>query len=297
MWLGGLTTLLVVLVRAPADDPLPSAAVARFSRLALASVAVLVATGVYLSWRGLGSWEAFTTPYGRTLALKAGAVGLMLVAASYSRNWTRRLLRIPQAEPVPVPVTVGGGDQDPPPDRTTGPGRSPDTAEPGPEAQRRGLRRSVLAEVLIGVVVLVATTVLTGSQQGRADAETVAASRVPGRPDVVLTTVPYDTGGPGPVGSGTLQITLEPGRVGRNVVQAVALSADGDPLSVPELRLTARHAANGVGPLDAELVSQSGYWGSDTLNLPVAGTWTMRATVRTSDIDQVTVEETVEVTR
>ncbi|MFE9110526.1 copper resistance protein CopC [Streptomyces collinus] len=299
VWLGGLTTLLVALVRAPADDPLPSAAVARFSRLALASVAVLAATGVYLSWRGLGSWEAFTTPYGRALALKVGAVGLMLVAAWYSRSWTRRLLRVPQAEPVsvPVPVTVGGGDQSSPPDRTAGPG--PDSAVPGPdpEAHRRGLRKSVLAEVLIGVVVLVVTTVLTGSQQGRADAETVAASRVPGRPNVVLTMVPYDTGGPGPAGSGTLAITLEPGRVGRNVVQAVALDAGGETIPVPELRLTVTYAANAGGPLDADLANQSGYWGSDTLNLPVAGTWTLRVTVRTSDIDQVTVEKTVEVTR
>ncbi|QOV41395.1 copper resistance protein CopC/CopD [Streptomyces ferrugineus] len=292
VWLGGLTALLVALYRAPAEEPLPPAAVARFSRLALASVAVLAATGVYQSWRGLGSWEAFTTPYGRTLALKVVTVVLMLVAASYSRNWTEQLQRVPAEEP--VLVTVGGG-QDPPPDRTTSPASGPTPSGPGPEQQRRGVRRSVLAEVAIGVVVLAVTTVLTGSQPGRADAETVAASKVPGRPDVNLTTVPFDTGGSGRAGSGKVQVTLEPGRVGRNVVEATVYGADGSLIAVPELRLTFTHSDKGIGPLDTELADQSGYWGSDTLNLPAAGTWTLRATVRTSDIDQVTVEKAVKI--
>ncbi|MFI1358067.1 copper resistance CopC/CopD family protein [Streptomyces sp. NPDC020898] len=292
VWLGGLTALLVALFRAPADDPLPAAAVARFSRLAVASVAVLAATGVYQSWRGLGSWEAFTTPYGRTLALKVAAVALMLVAASYSRNWTRWLLRVPEVKP--ALVAVGGGDQNSPPDRTTGPAAGSGAAEPGPEAQRRGLRRSVLAEVVIGVVVLAVTTVLTGSRPGRAAIESAAASTAAGRPNVTLAVVPFDTGAP--AGSGKVQVTLEPGRVGRNVVEAVVFGADGSLIAIPELRLTFTQSAQRVGPLDAELVDQRGYWGSDNLNLPLAGTWTMRATVRVSDIDQVTVSKPVKIT-
>ncbi|CAM5434388.1 hypothetical protein SVIOM342S_09235 [Streptomyces violaceorubidus] len=57
VWLGGLTAL-VLTVRSTAD----AATVARFSRVALASVTVLVTTGVYQSWRGLGSWQALTAP-------------------------------------------------------------------------------------------------------------------------------------------------------------------------------------------------------------------------------------------
>ncbi|MEU8986577.1 copper resistance protein CopC [Streptomyces sp. NPDC048558] len=297
VWLGGLTALLIALCRAPADTPIPPAAVARFSRLALASVTVLAATGVYQSWRGLGSWEAFTTPYGRTLALKAVAVVLMLMAASYSRNWTEHLRRAPREER--ELVTVGGGNQSPPPDpmdgTTDGPanrlGTGPDPDQPGSDDHRRGLRRSVLAEVVIGLVVLVVTTVLTGSQPGRAATESAAAL---GRPDLTLTVIPFDTGAPG--GSGKVQITLEPGRVGRNVVEATTYGPDGSLIAVPELRLTLTQSEQNVGPLDAELADQRGYWGSDTLNLPLAGTWTMRATVRVSDIDQVTVEKSVEIT-
>ncbi|MGX1372705.1 copper transport protein [Streptomyces canus] len=286
VWLGGLTALLLVLYRAPADEPLRPAAVARFSRLALASVAVLAATGVYQSWRGLGSWEALATTYGRLLVLKIGAVVLMLVAASYSRSWTERLRTVPREEP--VLVSVGGGGQSPAP--------GPVSDASGTDARRRGLRRSVLAEIVIGVLVLAVTTVLTGSQPGRAATESAAAatvSRVPGQPDVNLTLIPFDTGTPG--GRGKVQVTLEPGRVGRNVVEAVIFAADGSLVAIPELRLTFTQSARGVGPLDARLADQRGYWGSDTLDLPLAGTWTIRATVRISDIDQVTVSKNVKI--
>jgi copper transport protein len=255
-------------------------------------VAVLAATGVYQSWRGLGSWEAFTTPYGRTLALKVAVVALMLVAASYSRNWTGRLARVPRREP--ALVAIGGGGRSAPPDRTTGPAAGPGAAGTDPRAQRRGLRRSVLTEVVIGAVVLALTTVLTGSRPGRAATETAAVSTAAGQSKVTLAVVPFDTGAP--AGSGRVQVTLEPGRVGRNVVEAVIFGADGSLIAVPELRLTFTRSAPRVGPLDAELVDQGGYWGSDTLELPLAGAWTMRATVRVSDIDQVTVSKIVNIT-
>jgi copper transport protein len=298
VWLGGLAALLLSLYRAPADEPLPPVAVARFSRIALVAVALLAATGVYQSWRGLGSWEAFSTTYGRILAFKIWAVLLMLLAASYSRRWTAHLLPVKEEEPVLVAAGRGGttaassaeegdiaeaGPKEP---------RRPD--EPGPQASRRGLRRSVLAEVTVGVVVLVLTTALTGTQTGRAADETSAtASRVPGQPDVSLTLLPYDTGENTLVGRGKVQVTLEPGRVGRNVVQALVFGADGSIVAIPELRVTLTHAGQRIGPLDAQLVDERGYWGSDTLNLPLAGTWTMRATVRVSDIDEVSVSKTV----
>ncbi|NED02082.1 CopD family protein, partial [Streptomyces sp. SID6648] len=72
-WLGGLTALLVALYRGPADTPVPTVAVRRFSRLAFGSVVALVATGAYQSWRQLGSWTAFTdTRYGQLLLVKIG---------------------------------------------------------------------------------------------------------------------------------------------------------------------------------------------------------------------------------
>ncbi|WP_234432616.1 copper resistance CopC/CopD family protein [Streptomyces sp. MUSC 125] len=300
VWLGGLAALLTALYRAPAEDPLPLAAVSRFSRLALTAVAVLAATGVYQSWRGLGSWGAlFGTGYGRLLVYKVWSVLLMLAVAWHSRRFAGQLLRLPHGAPVPATV---GGDPGLRSGRATGavgreePGRT--AAGSGPPAQQRGLRRTVTAEVAVGVAVLVLTTVLTGTQPGRAATEAAAVRpTVPGQPDVSLTLIPYDTGKDSLAGRGKLQITLEPGGVGRNVVEAIVYGADGSPISVPELRLTFTLADRHVGPLNAHLADETGYWGSDTLDLPLAGTWTVKATVRVSDIDQVTVSKTVAISR
>ncbi|MEV6762308.1 copper resistance protein CopC [Streptomyces sp. NPDC051105] len=91
-WLGGLTALLVALYRAPADTPVGAVAVGRFSRMAFGSVVALVATGIYQSWRQLGSWSAFTdTAYGQLLLVKIALVALLVGIASISRRWTRRL--------------------------------------------------------------------------------------------------------------------------------------------------------------------------------------------------------------
>ncbi|WP_369252415.1 copper resistance CopC/CopD family protein [Streptomyces sp. R41] len=316
VWLGGLTALLTALHRP--GEPLSTAVVTRFSRLALASVAVLAATGVYQSWRGLGSWDALTsTSYGRILVAKLCGVLLLLAGAAYSRRWTGRLVVAETAAAVPatvpaerVAVPVGGpaaagtaapedvraeaGPPDATPEPGSGPEPAPGSASADPAAHRRALRRSVLAEITVGIVVLVITTLLTGTQPGRAAEETAAASTAtPGQPTSSTTLVPFDVGTPG--GHGKVQIELTPGRVGENSVQAVILGPDGGIATVPELRLTFTLAAQKVGPINAELTDKGGYWGTDGLTLPLAGTWTMNVTVRTSDIDQVTVSKTVKI--
>ncbi|MFJ4629531.1 copper resistance CopC/CopD family protein [Streptomyces sp. NPDC088847] len=91
-WLGGLSALLVSLYRAPADNQVGRTAVQNFSRIAFGSVLALVATGIYQSWRQLGSWSAFTdTGYGQLLLVKIGLVALLVGIASISRRWTARL--------------------------------------------------------------------------------------------------------------------------------------------------------------------------------------------------------------
>ncbi|MFJ8138746.1 copper resistance CopC/CopD family protein [Streptomyces sp. NPDC096013] len=91
-WLGGLSALLVALYRAPADNQVGRTAVRNFSRIAFGSVLTLVATGIYQSWRQLGSWSAFTdTGYGQLLLVKIGLVALLVGIASISRRWTGRL--------------------------------------------------------------------------------------------------------------------------------------------------------------------------------------------------------------
>lgn len=86
-WLGGLATLLVGL-----RHGLRLAAVELFSKVALACVTVLALTGLYQSWRGLGSWSALVdTEYGRLLLIKIGCVAAMVGVAWISRSWIARL--------------------------------------------------------------------------------------------------------------------------------------------------------------------------------------------------------------
>ncbi|MGY1499120.1 copper resistance protein CopC [Streptomyces sp. QTS52] len=309
-WLGGLAALLTLL---QAEEPLPASTVARFSRLAFASVAVLTLTGVYQAWRGLGSWDAITgTSYGRILIAKVCAVALLLVAAGFSRRWTGQLL-VPEAaeakvaervpETVGAPATRSGGndddtpDGDIPDDDTSADGTSDNgTSGNAGASHRRRLRRSVLAEVAVGIAVLVITTVLTATLPGRAAAEAAEAAKdapVPGVISATTTTIPFDVGTPG--GHGKVQITLEPGRVGENSVQAVVFGPDGGFAVVPELRISFSLPSKDIGPLNAEVTDQGGYWGTNTLNLPIAGTWTMKVTIRTSDVDQVSVSRKVRI--
>ncbi|MGW6887060.1 copper resistance CopC/CopD family protein [Streptomyces chartreusis] len=308
VWLGGLTALLVTLYRAR----LTPAAVTRFSRVAFASVTVLVVTGVYQSWRGLGSWDALTgTTYGRLLTLKLAAVVLLLGAAALSRRWTARLATVgaETAETVveaeaavreKVPEPVGG----PPlpegpvaaPESSASGSSEPESPEPEPPApaeagsgQRSALRRSVLAEVAVGAAVLAVTTLLTSTLPGRAEAE--AAAGTPAVVGASVTNVPFDVGTPG--GHGKVQITIDPGRVGDNSIEALVYGPDGGVSVVPELRISFTLPAKDIGPVDAELTDKGGYWGNSFLNLPIAGKWEMKVTVRTTEVDQVSETRTV----
>uniref|UniRef100_A0AAU3I208 Protein YobA n=1 Tax=Streptomyces sp. NBC_01393 TaxID=2903851 RepID=A0AAU3I208_9ACTN len=311
VWLGGLAALLAALHR-PAE-PVPPVVVTRFSRLALTSVAVLAVTGVYQSWRGLGSWDALTsTSYGRLLVVKVVLVALLLAGAAFSRRWTTRAAtaRTPAGVPagrVAVPVAVPASDgpapegpaseesasEGPASEGPTGDETSGDGAKggPGDTEYHRGLRRSVLAEVTIGILVLVITTMLTGTQPGRAATESADAVAAVRRVTSRTTLVPFDVGTPG--GHGKVQIELTPGQVGENSVQVVVFGPDGGLVTVPEVRLTFTQESQKVGPIDAEVTDKGGYWTSDGLTLPLPGTWTMKVTVRTSDIDEVTVSKKV----
>lgn len=314
VWLGGLITLVVLLRhRGPGSRDVPASAIGRFSTLAFSAVAVLVATGVYQSWRQVGSWEALsTTSYGRILIVKIAAVVLVLCAASFARRWTARLAPealpvtarqvVPGPERVRVAQTVGGpaspesaGAGGASEASSTGDEPGDGTGPPAPETERyrRGLRRAVTAEAVLGVVVLVITTLLTGTQPSRAAGGPGPAATAQ-EPQAKVVTIPFDMGTTGR--RGTAQITLAPGRVGENTVEVVVFTADGGLATVPELRLTLTQDDQGIGPLDAKLQNQKGYWAAYDLRLPMPGVWTLNLTVRTTDIDQVTVRESVRIT-
>ncbi|WP_399886478.1 copper resistance CopC/CopD family protein [Streptomyces sp. BBFR51] len=306
VWLGGLVALLTTLRSAP-----DTATVARFSRTALASVTVLVVTGLYQSWRGLGSWQALTgSAYGRLLLVKVVLVAVLLAAAAVSRRWTAALVtaeprvrererdRVRERVPVPAggPPVAAPEPSEPEPSVPEPPVSEPPVSEPpaAGAALRRGLRRSVLVEAVVAAVVLVVTTVLTSTLPGRAADEAARTAPAGGVLPASVTTIPFEVGASG---RGTVQVTLDPGRTGDNAVQAVVFGPDGSLAAVPELRLSFTLPDKDVGPIDARLVDRGGYWSANTLTLPLPGVWTMRTTIRVSEIDQVSETRRIRIER
>nr|BEK67021.1 hypothetical protein KPHV_42480 [Kitasatospora purpeofusca] len=195
LWLGGLAAMLVGL-----REGIGAEVADRFSKIAFGAVLVLVGTGVYQSWRGLGSWGALTgTDYGRLLLVKTGCVIAMLGVAWMSRTWLARLRAAPgeAAGVAPEPVAVAAA---PVAAADTSSGSADaagaDSGDPVRQAQlarqraaranadrdrgltptRAGLRRSVLVEAAVAVAVLVVTTLLTNSPPGRVAGEVAAAA-------------------------------------------------------------------------------------------------------------------------
>ncbi|MFI1964520.1 copper resistance protein CopC [Streptomyces pathocidini] len=323
-WLGGLAALLVSLYRGPSIE---RAAVRRFSRLAFGSVLVLAATGLYQSWRQVGSWDALTsTAYGRLLLVKVGLVGLLVGVAWISRHWTARL----SADPVPeteaaelvegvetaelVEVAAekaGAPETASAPDGASGddPRRAAQLARQraaqaaarrkrlrDADPERSGLRRSVLAEAAVAVVLLAVTTALTSTEPARTEVRARAAggdsAARPAGP--VSVTVPFDTSGAG--GKGTANIQLDPGTSGGNTLHLVLTRPDGKPLDAPEVKLSFTLESKKLGPLPVEPPRiAAGHWSANGVQLPMPGKWTMSLTVRTSDIDQVTQTRNVKI--
>lgn len=327
VWLGGLAALLVALFRAPSIE---AAAVGRFSRLAFGSVVVLTATGVYQAWRQLGSWSALTgTSYGQLLLVKVGLVAVLVGIAWISRRWTARLADAPVAG-VDPPDTADRAEQERTGKKraTVAATRAPTEASPKGSAQdgdsgseraaqlarqraamaaaqakrtrdadpvRSGLRRSVLAEAGVAVVLLAVATALTTTEPGRTEeaarAATASASQ---RSGPLSLKMPFDTGGQD--GKGTVEVTLDPARVGSDEMHVYVVRPNGKAFDVPEVKVAFTLESKGIGPLPIEPDRiATGHWSASGVQIPMAGDWKIAVTVRTSDIDQTTVTKNAKI--
>ncbi|WP_405630688.1 copper resistance CopC/CopD family protein [Streptomyces sp. NBC_01174] len=330
-WLGGLVALLVALYRTP---DITSGAVRRFSRMAFGSVVVLAATGLYQSWRQVGSWSALTgTRYGQLLLLKVALVAVLVGVAWISRRWTGRLTEravsastaasatdaADTADAVDTADTTDSADLAGTEDGAVAaaPGGTVDAERAAQLSRQRaaltatkekrardadpdrsGLRRSVMVETAIAVVLLIVTTILTSTEPGRTEEEAArgntTAAPTPVSGGQVNLSLPFDTGGQN--GKGTVRLDISPGGTGSNSVHLWIDGTDERPLDVPEVKLAFTLESKDIGPLPvAPDRLTEGHWTASGVQIPIAGDWKVAVTVRTSDIDQTTISKNVKI--
>ncbi|HEU5006814.1 MAG TPA: copper resistance protein CopC [Jatrophihabitantaceae bacterium] len=242
VWVGGLVLLVAAVL--PRREPAELRAVLpAFSRVAFVAVIVIAVTGTYAAWRGIGAWRAILgTNYGLLVCAKVLLFCGLIALGQLSRRAIQRRAGL-----------VDGGSLD------------------GVAHER--MRRSVLVEVALAVLVLVATAVLVDQPRGT---EALAAS------DREPVTAGAQLGG-----GHSVMVTVDPGVHG-----PVSVSVELSPGTRPKrVTATALQPAKQLGPIPVPLrANGTDLYGASNVNLPVKGTWVITLVVTTSAFDAVTTD-------
>lgn len=155
------------------------------------------------------------------------------------------------------------------------------------------LRHPVLVETVGAVVVLALTAALVNSAPPRTPVLAATVSQAaPSR-----RAIPFNTGGPG--GAGKLRADVLPLTTGPNIVTITVFDPAGRRTDVAEVDVALTLPARGIGPLRLtmrHIGMGAGTYRSSDADIPIAGTWELAITIRTSDFDETTVSEEVTVT-
>jgi copper transport protein len=307
LWFGGLAMLFAAFIPR-SDEASLREVVPRYSAYALVSMGVIVATGIFQSFRQIDRFGALLdTDYGRILLVKLGLFLLLMVAAAVSRDVVNRRWRIPEDEldpRVPVGAVAGagpstpvaafadagseggtatrppfgaGGDSGLPPD--------PDDEEEGypegyvldePTAERR-LRRGLMVEVVLGVVILAVTALLVNAAPARD-----------------LTSGPYVA---------TLRtdkvsfdVTVTPAKRGANEMHLFTLDPKGTGTTVDATEVSAEMSQpdNDIAPIEVKLIRLApGHYTSAGFTVPFAGDWKLTVKAVLNDVDESSATTTV----
>lgn len=270
VWLGGIVALTLAF-RSTVDAGRLAIVVRRFSNVALAAVAGVSASGVLMAWIVLPTaGELTSTGYGLALLLKVALVLVVLVLGAINR-W---LL---------VPVVVGrmagattAGHQI---------ARSVGSAAAGVDdaaaGAKRRLSRIVLAELMVLLGVVATTAVLVT----RSPVSSTSAAAAPTTAVVEVVGFELELSD----GSGTVEVSLSPGRVGPNTVDLVLVDVEGrlvNPLDTPSVEFT--QTALEIGPLRPDVGALNIGRYEATADLGVAGDWELVVRVRVSDFESAT---------
>ena len=240
-WVGGLFhfALGVRLFRAlPEADRRECLAnlVPRFSVVAALSVAVIVVTGVFSGFAQITTAEALGTPYGITLIAKVALVLPLLFLGGLNLVWVRPRLR-----------------QD--------------------STSEEWMRRFLLGEAVLGILILAAVGVLTSIEPARQVASRELAEQ---RQSLTLS----DT-----VDTDTIALEVSPGRVGSNNLTVTLTDRLGVPVanaSEVMVRLVYLESDLGEDALVATSLGDGTYVREDA-QLSIQGVWQAELVVRRPD--------------
>ncbi|MBX6748283.1 MAG: copper resistance protein CopC [Micromonosporaceae bacterium] len=277
IWLGGLVMLaLFLLPRGTASEL--AAIVPVWSRWATYAVGALVLTGVAQSLLEVNPLSTlFRTTYGWVLVAKVALVGVVLAVAFVSRQTVPRIAGAPVAE-----ASEAEPPEDELQDEEAPAEEAPAEEHPGGDgAAVRRLRTLVLAEAAIALVIIAVTSVLVQLTPAR----TAAAPEEPGGVrSVVLRESTF-----------TLDLVLDPGRVGVNQLHLFALTPDGRPRTVVEWRIVASQPSTGIEGVEAAVLPITDNHAIGTIDLRSAGAWTFRFELRFDEFTNGIVETTLTV--
>jgi copper transport protein len=285
LWLGGLVVLLAVVLRRKHLDELRTV-VPAYSRLALGAISVIVVSGAFQAWRQLGSLSNLRdTDYGKLLAAKLLAFGVLIITAAFSREIVNRRFRSPRPTPTPappprVPVTAGGPPLPPDAGGDEGGGDGVDDGDEADEDawEMRNLRRHVGLEAVIAVVILSIAALLVNAAPA-VSANESGVSGVTLRSDQLR-----------------VEVTATPGTPGRNELHFTAFSPEGAPLAIPqsgglsevgEFQASASLPSRGIAPIVIPVRRAGpGHWIGSAVNLPIRGDWNLTIRVLLTETDQ-----------
>ena len=242
VWVGGLMHLIAgtpLFIGGISESPRRHALsrlVRRFSAAAALSVIVLIITGVYSAWAQVTEFAALDTPYGTALIAKVAVITVLLLIAAVNLIWVRPRLR-------------------------------------GSSNAAGWLRRTVIAEVALAVMVILAVGFLTALEPARQVASRVLALQ---QQELTFSETIEGT---------EVTLTVEPARVGANTFTARLADRFGNPIDdATDVRLRVSYHKADFGEESVPMVNigGSGYVLSDT-TMSVAGAYQAELLVQRPD--------------
>ena len=242
VWVGGLMHLIAgtpLFIGGISESPRRHALsrlVRRFSAAAALSVIVLIITGVYSAWAQVTEFAALDTPYGTALIAKVAVITVLLLIAAVNLIWVRPRLR-------------------------------------GSSNAAGWLRRTVIAEVALAVMVILAVGFLTALEPARQVASRVLALQ---QQELTFSETIEGT---------EVTLTVEPARVGANTFTARLADRFGNPIDdATDVRLRVSYHKADFGEESVPMVNigGGGYVLSDT-TMSVAGAYQAELLVQRPD--------------